>query len=125
MQAPEDPNIDIHLFKIKFPTARAGSKLSINEAQLRLYKLGVANPTSNPNCPPENKIRITVSWLKLKNSGIRPGVIFDFYSNICLIQNVLAEQVMLDSVMVDGSIAGWTQLDVTGAVRSWYKHRHM
>jgi len=108
LQAPEDPNIDIHLFKIKFPTARAGSKLSINEAQLRLYKLGVANPTSNPNCPPENKIRITVSWLKLKNSGIRP-----------------AEQVMLDSVMVDGSIAGWTQLDVTGAVRSWYKHRHM
>jgi len=108
LQAPEDPNIDIHFFKIKFPSARLGSKLSINAAKLRIYKLGVGNPTSSPNCPPENKIRITVSWLKLRNSGIRP-----------------AEQVMLDSVMVDGSIAGWTTLDVTGAVRSWYQHQHM
>jgi len=108
LQAPEDPNIEIHFFKLKFPTARPGSKLSINAAKLRLYKLGVSSPTSSPNCPPENKIRITVSWLKLRNTGIRP-----------------AEQVMLDSVMVDGSIAGWTTLDVTGAVRSWYQHQHM
>ena len=76
LQAPEDPNIDIHFFKIKFPSARLGSKLSINAAKLRIYKLGVGNPTSSPNCPPENKIRITVSWLKLRNSGIRPGVCF-------------------------------------------------
>jgi len=118
LQAPEDPNIDIHFFKIKFPTARAGSKLSINAAKLRLYKLGVpsstsspnpnTDPNSSPNCPPENKIRITVSWLKLRNTGIRP-----------------ANQVMLDSVMVDGSTPGWTTLDVTGAVRSWYQHQHM
>eukprot|EP00092_Neocalanus_flemingeri_P006428 GFUD01006925.1.p1 GENE.GFUD01006925.1~~GFUD01006925.1.p1 ORF type:complete len:498 (-),score=113.70 GFUD01006925.1:444-1937(-) len=108
LQAPEDPNIDIHFFKIKFPSARAGSQLSINAAKLRIYKIGAARPTPRPNCPPENKIRITVSWLKLRNSGIRP-----------------AEQVMLDSVMVDGSIAGWTTLDVTGAVRSWYQHQHM
>lgn len=108
LQAPEDPNIEIHLFKIKFPVARAGSKLSINAAKLRVYKLGVTSPTSSPNCPPENKIRITVSWLKLRNSGIRP-----------------AEQVMLDSVMVDGSTPGWTTLDVTGAVQSWHQHQHM
>jgi hypothetical protein len=108
LQAPEDPNIEIHFFKIKFPTARAGSKLSINAAKLRLYKLGVSSPTFSPNCPPENKIRITVSWLKLRNKGIRP-----------------ADQVMLDSVMVDGSTTGWTTLDVTGAVRSWHQHQHM
>jgi len=118
LQAPEDPNIEIHFFKIKFPTARTGSKLSINAAKLRLYKLGSPSPTSSPNsnpsssanpsCPPENKIRITVSWLKLRNTGLRP-----------------ANQVMLDSVMVDGSTAGWTTLDVTGAVRSWYQHQHM
>ena len=74
LQAPEDPNIEIHFFKLKFPTARPGSKLSINAAKLRLYKLGVSNPTSSPNCPPENKIRVTVSWLKLRNTGIRPGM---------------------------------------------------
>ena len=70
----------------------------MNAAKLRLYKLGLGR---------ETKLRLTVFWLKLRNSGISP-----------------ATQVMLDSVMEDGEGEGWVSLDVTGAVADWHKHPH-
>lgn len=98
LQCPEDPKIDILFYKIRFPRNRDGSKVQVNAAKLRLYKLGLGR---------ESKLRITVFWLKLRNSGISP-----------------ATQVMLDSVMEDGASEGWVSLDVTGAVADWLKHQH-
>ena len=98
LQCPEDPKIDILFYKIRFPSNRSGSKVQVNAAKLRLYKLGRGR---------ESKLRITVFWLKLRNSGISP-----------------ATQVMLDSVMEDGASEGWVSLDVTGAVSDWLKHQH-
>ena len=98
LQCPEDPKVDILFYKIRFPDDRSGSKVQVNAAKLRLYKLGLGR---------ESKLRITVFWLKLRNSGFVP-----------------ATQVMLDSVMEDGASEGWVSLDVTGAVADWLKHQH-
>ena len=90
--------MDILFYKIRFPTNRSGSKVQVNAAKLRLYKLGRGRNT---------KLRITVFWLKLRNLGISP-----------------ATKVMLDSVMEDGGSEGWVSLDVTGAVADWHRHQH-
>ena len=98
LQCTEVSKVDILFYKIRFPTNRSGSKVQVNAAKLRLYKLGRGRNT---------KLRITVFWLKLRNTGIRP-----------------ASKVMLDSVMEDGGSEGWVSLDVTGAVADWHRHQH-
>lgn len=100
-QLPDIPNIAPQFFRVKFPTRRQDTQISVNAAKLRLYKLGSDGLTGK-------KIRITVSQLKLESPGIRPA----------------NKVVMLDSKMVDTTEAGWISLDVTGAVKIWHNHPH-
>ncbi|XP_023320924.1 uncharacterized protein LOC111695731 isoform X2 [Eurytemora carolleeae] len=109
LQLPDTPNSEILIFKIKFPVPRPGTLLSIVEARLRMFKLHSEMIEDTPDCPREQRMRITASWIQLKNHANSDAV---------------AETVMLDSIMVDLSVNGWISLDVTGAVRSWYNHPH-
>ena len=101
-QCPEDPNIDIHFYQIRFPTDRHGSSVKVNAAKLRLY---IKGEPENYQGYEMGKIRITASLLKLKNHGWK-----------------LADQVMLDSDMFEVSTPGWVSLDVFSAVEYWHKH---
>ena len=103
-QLPDIPNIAPQFFRVKFPTRRPDTQISVNAAKLRLYKFGSGGL-------PGKKIRITVSQLKLESPGSR------------LIRSRSAP-VMLDSKMVDTTEAGWISLDVTGAVERWHRHTH-
>ena len=61
LQCPDDPNIDIHLYNVRFPPEKPGSRVRVNAAKLRLYKRGNV----------AGRIRITVYWLKLQRKGFK------------------------------------------------------
>ena len=103
-QLPDIPNIAPQFFRVKFPSRRPDTQISVNAAKLRLYKLGSGGL-------PGKKIRITVSQLKLESPGTRPA-------------RIPSAPVMLDSKMVDTTEPGWISLDVTGAVERWHNHKH-
>ena len=107
LQCPEDPNIDIQFYNIRFPNDRPGTKVKVNAAKLRLYKLGVSS--NSRQFGETNNIRVTVFLLKLRNrqNRLKP-----------------ADDVMVDSDMFDSSIPGWLSLDVTSAVEFWHNHPH-
>ena len=72
LQCPEDPKIDLHFYKLRFPASRPGSRVTVNAAKLRLYKVGVAGSSSSSS-PTPRMVRITVFWLKLRNTGVKPA----------------------------------------------------
>ncbi len=67
LQLPDTPNSEILIFKIKFPVPRPGTLLSIVEARLRMFKLHSEMIEDTPDCPREQRMRITASWIQLKN----------------------------------------------------------
>ena len=67
LQLPDSPNSEILIFKIKFPVSRPGNLLSIVEARLRMFKLQSEMSEDTPDCPREQRMRITASWIQLKN----------------------------------------------------------
>ena len=69
LQCPPDPKIDLHFYNIKFPINKMGSSVKVNEAKLRLYKLGRVHHGDDVVL----NLRITVFWLKLRNSGVKPA----------------------------------------------------
>ena len=67
LQLPDSPNSEILIFKIRYPLPRPGTVLSIGEAKLRMFKLPTEDTLEDEDCPKERRMRITASWIQLKN----------------------------------------------------------
>ena len=89
------------MYNIKFPSTPAGSTLRVADARLRLYMQaashqdadnfvaggatrgdGTAASDDTENCSSEERFRITVSWLQMKNHhsfGKHKNIIKSFY----------------------------------------------
>jgi len=123
-QLPQDPaDTGYLMYKIKFPSPPPGSSLRVADARLRIFMppsaeaeaaKTTANTAADPtkpvdteNCSSEERYRITVSWIQLRNH-----------------HSFVAESVMLDTTMVDQSYTGWLSFNVIGAARNWYRHKH-
>jgi len=120
-QLPQDSAETSYLiYNLKFPNPPSGSSLRVADARLRIFmppspelKAGadtavdLTKPVETENCSSEERYRITVSWIQLRNH-----------------HSFVGESVMLDTTMVDQSYTGWLSFNVIGAARNWYRHKH-